>query len=147
MRGAHQPFPELYASSGPILTFSTCFLASVGGLTVAVMGVTGAGKNAAAALNKRPHEHPYAIPPIPGGQGVWLIRQGDAEPLGFVVTRAVLGGYVFDVYAHCRDAGGGRPWLRAVDGFNAAVAWTIQHEPEIRALIAQNTPEPQVWPA
>ena len=116
-------------------------------ITVAVMGVTGAGKNAAAALSKRPHEHPYAIPPFPAAQGVWLIRQGAAEPLGFVLKRPVLGGYVFDVYAHSRDAGGRRPWLRTCDGFNAAVAWTVQPEPEIRAVIDQNAPEPQVWPA
>lgn len=137
----------LYEGGAPRLSFSWLGLASVGGVTVAVVGVTGAGKNAAAALSKRPHEHPYAIPPFPAAQGVWLIRQEAAEPLGFVLKRPVLGGYVFDVYAHCRDAGGRRPWLRTCDGFNAAVAWTIQHEPEIRALIAKSTPEPQVWPA
>lgn len=104
-------------------------------------------ENAVAALSKRPHAHPYAIPPFPAAHRVWLIRQGIAEPLGFVPKRPVLGGYVFDVYAHCRHAGGRRPWLRTCDGFNAAVAWTVQREPEIRALIAQNAPEPQVWPA
>jgi hypothetical protein len=110
------------------------------------MGVSGSGETAAAILRKRPHEHPYAIPPIPGGQGVWLIRQGDAAPLGYVLKRAVLGGYVFDVYAHCRDDAGGRPWLHTCEGFNAAVAWAVQHDGEIRALIARSTPEPQPWP-
>lgn len=111
------------------------------------MGVQSSFVNAAAALAKRPHEHPYAIPPMPGGQGLWLIRQGAAAPLGFVRMRPVLGGYAFDVYAHCRDDGGRRPWLHTAGSLDSAVAWALQHDREIRALIARCAPEPDVWPA
>ena len=75
------------------------------------MGVQTKFDNARAALRKPPAEHPCAIPPIPGGQGLWLIRQGEAAPLGYVRQRPVTGGFAFDVYAHCRDGDGRRPWL------------------------------------
>lgn len=98
-------------------------------------------------LRRRPHEHPYAIPPIPGGRGLWLIRQGEADPLGYVLMRPMQAGFVFDIYAHCRDAGGRRPWLHTAPTFNSAVAWTVQHDLEIRALIAWSSPELEEWPA
>jgi hypothetical protein len=53
---------------------------------------------------------------------------------------------VYDVYAHSRDDGGRRPWLRTFDTPNAAVAWAVQHEADIRALIERSSPEPEVWP-
>lgn len=91
-------------------------------------------------------EHPYALPVAPGTQGLWLIRVGEATPLGYVTTRSALGGWVYDVYAHCRDAGGRRPWLRTFDTLNSAVAWMVQHEPDVRALIERSSPEPEAWP-
>jgi hypothetical protein len=97
-------------------------------------------------LRRRPLEHPYAIPPFPGAQGLWLIRVGDADALGYVRIRPVQGGHVFDVYAHCRDDGGGRPWLHTAKSFKSAIAWAMQHDREIFALIARSTPEPDVWP-
>lgn len=98
-------------------------------------------------LRRRPYEHPYAIPPFPDGQGLWQIRQVVTDPLGYVRHRPVTGGFAFDVYAHCRDAGGQSPWLHTAESFNSAVAWTVQHDREIRALIARSSPEPDVWPA
>jgi hypothetical protein len=100
-------------------------------------------------LKRRPLEHPYAIPAIPafpGAQGVWLVRVGDADPLGYLRSRTVRGGFVYDVYAHCRDDAGGRPWVHTATSFNSAVAWAVQHDDEIRALIARSAPEPDVWP-
>lgn len=92
-----------------------------------------------------PHEPPYALPVFPGSQGLWLVQQRPAPPLGYVVSRSTMGRWVFDVYAHCRDAGGRRPWLRTFDTLNAAVAWAVQHEGEIRALIERSSPEPEAW--
>jgi len=111
------------------------------------MGVRSRGVVAEAVLRRRPLEHPYAIPPIPGGQGLWLVRRGEAEPLGYVRMRPVVGGFAFDVHAHCRDDGGGRPWLHTAGSLDAAVAWAVQHDTEIQALIARSTPEPEAWPA
>lgn len=99
-----------------------------------------------AILSRPLPEHPYARPVAPGTQGLWLIQVGEAAPLGYVTNRSQMGGWVFDVYAHCRDESGRRPWLRTFTTLNSAVAWTVQHEPEVRALIARSTPEPQVWP-
>ena len=110
------------------------------------MGARGAGEQAAAVLRRRPPAHPYAIPPIPGGHGLWLIRQGKSPPLGYVRTRRITGGLAFDVYAHCRDEHGRRPWLQTASTLNSAVAWAIQHDEDIRALIAKNFPELEVWP-
>ncbi len=56
------------------------------------------------------------------------------------------GGFVYDVYAHCRDDKGGRPWLKTFRTFNSAVAWPVQHERDIYELIARNSPEPEPWP-
>jgi hypothetical protein len=96
-------------------------------------------------LRRRRLEHPYAIPAFPGSQGLWLIRVGEAAPLGYLKSRAVRGGFAFDVYAHCRDDAGGRPWVHTASSFNSAVAWAVQHDAEIRALIARSAPEPEVW--
>jgi len=97
-------------------------------------------------LKRRRLENPYAIPAFPGSQGLLLIQVGQAAPLGYLKSRAVRGGFVFDVYAHCRDDAGGRPWVHTATSFNSAVAWAVQHDPEIRALIARSSPEPDVWP-
>jgi hypothetical protein len=110
------------------------------------MGVQTKFENARAALRKPPAGHPCAIPPIPGGQGLWLIRQGEAPALGYVRQRPVTGGFAFDVYAHCRDEGGRRPWLHTAPSLNSAVAWTLQHDADVRALIARSTAEPDPWP-
>jgi hypothetical protein len=40
------------------------------------------------------------------------------------------------------DETGKRPWLRTLQTLNAAVAWMIRHEAEIRRLIARSDPEP-----
>jgi hypothetical protein len=111
------------------------------------MGVRGTGEQASAVLRRRPPEHPYAIPPMPGGHGLWLIRRGDSPPLGYVRSRRVTGGFAFDVYAHCRDDHGRRPWLHTATTLNSAVAWAVQHDRGISALIAKSSPEPEEWPA
>lgn len=111
------------------------------------MGVQGPGEQAAAILRQRPYAHPYAIPPTPGGQGVWLVRQPGHDPLGYVVIRPVQGGFLFDIYAHCRDDSQRRPRLHAAPSLNSVVAWAIQHASEIRALIARSAQEPEAWPA
>lgn len=110
-----------------------------------VVGVSGSGEAARSALRRRPHQHPYAIPAFPGAQRLWPIQVGEADPLGYLRSRTVRGGFVFDVYAHCRDDAG-RPWLHTATSFNSAVAWAVQHDPEIRALIARSALEPDVWP-
>jgi len=97
-------------------------------------------------LAKRREQHPYARPVFPGAHGLWLVQQQPAPPLGYVTTRSSMGRWVFDVYAHCRDDGGRRPWLRTFDTLNAAVAWAVQHEAEIRTLIERSSPEPEAWP-
>jgi len=97
-------------------------------------------------LRQRPHEHPYAHPPFLGAQGLWLVQRVPAPPLGYVTMRSTVGRWVFDAYAHCRDEGGRRPWLRTFDTLSSAVAWMVQHDPEVRALIALSSPEPEAWP-
>lgn len=119
---------------------------SEGRPSLARMGISGSGEAARSVLKRRPLEHPYAIPAFPGSQGVWLLQQPGAPALGYLRTRPVQGGHVFDVYAHCRDDAGGRPRVHTASSFNASVAWAVQHSAEIRALIARSTPEPDVWP-
>jgi hypothetical protein len=109
---------------------------------VPLMGVQGSGAAAQIVLKRQPYRHPYAIPAFSGSQGLWLIQIGPADPLGYLRSRAVRGGYVFDVYAHCRDDAGGGPWVHTATSLNSAVAWAVQHDPEIRALIARSTPSP-----
>jgi len=110
------------------------------------MGVRGPGDSVKTILRRRPDSHPYGIPPAPGGQGVWLVRRTRSNPLGYVLKRPDAGTFVYDVYAHCRDEHGKRPWLKTFTTFNSAIAWAIQHESEIGALIARSNPEPEVWP-
>lgn len=109
------------------------------------MGVTGPGKSVDSILRRRPDEHPFAIPVAPGAQGLWPIRV-TPTPIGYVLKRSEGGGFVYDVYAHCRDDKGGRPWLKTFRTFNSAVAWAVQHERDIFELIAKNSPEPELWP-
>lgn len=109
------------------------------------MGVTGRGESVAAILRRRPDEHPFAVPPFPGGQGIWLIRV-TPMPIGYVLKRNLDGGFVYDFYAHCRDEAGKRPWLKTFKTFNSAVAWGAQHERDIRELINKSTPETEPWP-
>lgn len=103
--------------------------------------------NAASVLRQRTPEHPLAVPPLPGTWGEWQVRRTREAPLGYVRTRSHLGRLVYDCYAHCRDGEGRRPWLRTTDTLDSAVAWMLQHEAEISALIGRSTPEPEVWPA
>lgn len=110
------------------------------------VGVQGTGDAMRAILSRRLPEHPYAQPVAPGAHGLWLIQVGGAAPSGYVTTRSKLGGWVYDVYAHCRDDNGSRPWLRTFSTLNTAAAWMVQHEAEVRALIASSTPEPEAWP-
>lgn len=98
-------------------------------------------------LAKRREQHPDARPVFPGAHGLWLVQQQPAPPLGYVTTRRSTGRRVFDVHALCDDDDGGRrPWLRAFDTLNAAVASTVQHEAEIRALMERSSPELEAWP-
>jgi hypothetical protein len=78
---------------------------------------------------------------------VWQVRRTPENPIGYVLMRPEAGSHVFDVYAHCRDDGGGRPWLHTFPSLNSAVAWAIQHEGEIRKFNAAHDPEPDAWPA
>lgn len=110
------------------------------------MGVTGEGKNLEAILRRRPDSHPFALSAVPGGQGLWLIRVTPL-PIGYCVRRAQGGTHVYDVYAHCRDENGRRPWLKTFTTFNSAIAWAAQHERNIHELIAKSTPEPEPWPS
>ncbi|WP_147430220.1 hypothetical protein [Frondihabitans australicus] len=109
------------------------------------MGVRGSGESVDAIFRRRPDSHPFAIPPVPGGQGVWLIRR-TPTPIGYVLKRPERGTFVYDVYAHCRNEYGKRLWLKAFQTFNSAVAWACQHERAIAAVIAENEPEPEAWP-
>jgi len=52
----------------------------------------------------------------------------------------------FHAYAHCRDDEGKRPWLHEFSTLNAAAAWMMHHERQIREFNAQHGPETQVWP-
>lgn len=101
------------------------------------------------ALLRREFKHPHAIPIAPGNQQFWLVKVGDAAPLGYVRRTQHHGSsspFVFDCYAHCRDANGGRPWLFTSEKFGSAVAWMLQHDHEISRLIQASTPEPESWP-
>lgn len=101
---------------------------------VPAMGVRGSGESVDRILRRRPDSHPFAIPPAPGGQGVWLIRR-TPTPIGYVLKRPVAGVFVYDVYPDCRDEHGKRPWLKTFRTFNSAVARAVQHEKEINGLI------------
>jgi hypothetical protein len=102
------------------------------------MGVQGSGE-AIDRIMKRPDQaHPHAH----GSFGFWVVRQDPAPPLGWVLARSQSGVWVFDAYAYCRDDSGRRPWLRTFATLNSAVAWMLQHERDIRALIARSAQEP-----
>lgn len=121
--------------------------ASFGGCSYrAPVGVQGLGDTMRSILEKRREHHSNARPVFPGSHGLWLLQQQPAPPLGHITTRSSTGRWVFDVCAHCRDDNDCRPWLRAFCTLNAAVAWTVQHEAEIRALIERSSPEPEAWP-
>lgn len=106
------------------------------------MGVRSSGEAARSALSKRVPSHPYAHAPTPGAHGFWLIQVKPSPPLGWVTARSAGNGPRYHCYAYCRDASGRRPWLREFDSLNSAVAWMLQHEPEIRDLISRSDPEP-----
>jgi hypothetical protein len=86
--------------------------------------------------------HPHAHPPTPGAQGFWVVQVKPGPPLGWVISRSVGNGPRYHCYAYCRDQENRRPWLREFATLNSAVAWMLQHEPEIRELIAGLSPEP-----
>lgn len=97
-------------------------------------------------LRQRPQEHPYAHAPFHGAQGLWLVQRAPASPLGYVTMRSTLSRWVFDAYAHCRDDGDRRPSLRTFDTLHWAVAWMMQRESDVGALIERSSPETEVWP-
>lgn len=99
----------------------------------------GSGEAVDRILTRPAQSHPFAH----GSFGFWVIRQEPAPQLGWVLARSVGGRWVFDAYAYCRDESGRRPWLRTFATLNSAVAWMLQHEREIRALIARSAPEPE----
>lgn len=101
---------------------STHLVMSVAALSVPPVGVKGSGDAMRRILTQPRHEHPFALPVFPGSHGLWLVQQRPAPPLGYITTRSVMGRWVFDVYAYCRDDGGRRPWLRTFNTLNAAVA-------------------------
>ena len=111
------------------------------------IGVQTSNRNATRVLRQEIPSHPLAVPSVPGSWGEWQVRRVRDAPLGYVRTRSHLGRNVFDVYAHCRDAQGRRPCLRTFESLNSAVAWMLQHEAEIGALIVSSSPELEPWPA
>lgn len=94
-------------------------------------------------LASRAPNHPHAHAPFPGAQGHWVIQQPPRAPLGWVISRSQGNGPRYHAYAHCRDAENRRPWLREFETLNSAVAWMLQHEQDIRALIGRLGPEPE----
>jgi hypothetical protein len=86
--------------------------------------------------------HPHAHPPSPSAHGFWVVQVRLGKPLGWVIARSVGNGPRYHCYAYCRDQENRRPWLREFATLNSAVAWMLQHEPEIRTLISQCSPEP-----
>lgn len=94
--------------------------------------------NIGKVFSRPPQSHPYAH----GSFGFWVVQQKPAPPLGWVLARSDHGVYVMDCYAYCRDEGGKRPWLKTFASLNSAVAWMLQHEPDIRDLIGRSEPEP-----
>lgn len=73
-------------------------------------------------FRRRPDCHPFAIPPAPGGQGVYLAGKTPNDPLGYVRKRAKFGPRLYDTYTQCRYASGKRPRLTTFCTFNSAVA-------------------------
>jgi hypothetical protein len=110
------------------------------------MGVQGPGESVDKMLRAPPPSHPFAVPPSPGTVGVWQIRRVKEAPIGYVVRRPSHGVPTFHAYAHCRDDEGKRPWLHEFSTLNAAAAWMMQHERQLREFNARHGPETQVWP-
>ncbi|ROS52912.1 hypothetical protein EDF50_1388 [Frigoribacterium sp. PhB24] len=102
------------------------------------MGVNGSGDAYRRIINKPIPAHPHAH----GGFGLWTIQVKPGPALGWVIIRSNGHEPRYHAYAYCRDAGGRRPWLREFGTLNSAVAWMLQHESEIRELIAGSEPEP-----
>lgn len=103
------------------------------------MGVQSSFENIGRALAKPAQSHPHAH----GSFGHWVVQRGSAAPLGWIITADAGSTWEFVAYARCRDAGGKRPWLGTFTTLNSAVAWMLQHEAEIRGLIARSRPEPE----
>jgi len=110
--------------------------------SVPVVGVNGSGDAARRAWAKPSPTHPHAHPPTPGANGFWVVQVKPGPPLGWVISRSLGNGPRYHCYAYCRDRENKRPWLRESQTLNGAVAWMLQHEPEIRDLIAVCFPEP-----
>lgn len=106
------------------------------------VGVNGPGDAARRAWAKPSPTHPHAHPPTPGANGFWVVQVKPGPPLGWVISRSHGNGPSYHCYAYCRDQENRRPWLREFASLNSAVAWMLQHEPEIRDLISQCDPEP-----
>lgn len=112
-----------------------------------LMGVHGRGESVERIVGRPIPSHPLAVPAIKGTFGAWQVRRHRANPIGYVLTRSESGRTVYDCYAHCRDGGGKRPWLRTFESLNSAVAWMIQHEDQLHAFNARHDIEPDTWPA
>ncbi|GAA4678442.1 hypothetical protein GCM10025780_24150 [Frondihabitans cladoniiphilus] len=93
-------------------------------------------------LRRPPQSHPWAH----GSFGFWVVQQPPSPPLGYVITENRDGVWILHSYAYCRDDGGRRPWLKTGRTLNSVVAWMIQHEADIRRLIARSHPEPDELP-
>jgi hypothetical protein len=115
---------------------------SAAGHTVLSVEVRGSGDAAKRALVKRIPTHPHAHPPRAGANGFWVVQVKPGPPLGWVIGRSSGREQRYHCYAWCRDPEGRRPWLREHPTLKSAVAWMLQHEPEIRHLIARCAPEP-----
>lgn len=107
------------------------------------MGVQGPGESVNRFIGRPIPSHPLAVPAVKNTFGAWQVRRDQKNPIGYVLHRSLDGRTVYDCYAHCRDGGGKRPWLKTFEAFNSAVAWMIQHEDELRAFNNRH----DVWPA
>jgi hypothetical protein len=103
------------------------------------MGVQSGFHNIGRALAKASASHPHAH----GSVGFWVVQRPPEPPLGWVITIDAGNAWEFTAYAYCWDTSNKRPWLKMFSSLNAAVAWMLQHEAEIRALIASSAPEPR----
>lgn len=115
--------------------------------TVSAMGVQGPGESVNQFIGRPIPSHPFAVPAVKDTFGAWQVRRDRRNPIGYVLHRSLDGRTVYDAYAHCRDEGGKRPWLRTFASLNSAVAWMIQHEADLRAFNNRHNVEPDTWPA
>lgn len=106
------------------------------------MKTEGGGDAFASVLRQMSPSHPHAHAPTLGAQGFWVVQVKPGPPLGWVISRSAGNGPRYHCYAYCRDQENRRPWLREFATLNSAVAWMLQHEPEIRELIARCAAEP-----